>query len=109
MVAPGGGAGNTAAAFAQVKAVMDPLHKALAAFPVGSKEYKAVLAMLNAGSKVFGEAQEGNLVPAAVAQMAKAAQAGNSPLASVAPGMAAQPAPPPGGGAAPAAPPAMAA
>lgn len=99
MLSPGGGGGNMAAAVAQVKAVMGPLHQALAAFPVGTKEYKAVLRMLNAAGPVFGQAQEGNLVPAAITQMANAAKTGGSPLASVAPGL--KPAlPQPGGGAA---------
>ena len=86
MLSPGAGKGNAAASGAQVKAVMGPLHQALAAFPPGSKEYKAVLRALTSLEPIFGPPQEGNLVPAAVQQMGNAAQ-GNSPLASVAPGL----------------------
>lgn len=86
-IAPGSGAGNQAAAIAQVKALMSPLHKALAAFPVGSKEYKGTLKAVTALSSVFGQPQDGNLVPAAAQQIGQAAQSGSSPLASVAPGL----------------------
>ena len=99
MLSPGAGKGNAAASGAQVKAVMGPLHQALAAFPPGSKEYKAVLRALTSLEPIFGPPQEGNLVPAAVQQMGNAAQQGNSPLASVAPGL--KPAPPAGAGASP--------
>jgi hypothetical protein len=97
MMAPGSGAGNQAAAIAQVKAVMSPLHRALAAVPVGSKEYKGILAALRALAPIFGEAQDGNLVPAAVAQMGQAAKSGGSPLSAVAPGLQPQMTPPSGG------------
>lgn len=99
MLSPGAGKGNAAASGAQVKAVMGPLHQALAAFPPGSKEYKAVLRALTSLEPIFGPPQEGNLVPAAVQQMGNAAQQGSSPLASVAPGL--KPAPPAGAGASP--------
>lgn len=88
MMAGGAGKGNEAAAGAQVKAVMGPLHQALAAYPVGSKEYKGILRALTALQPIFGQAQDSNLVPAAVSQMANAAKTGSSPLASVAPGLA---------------------
>lgn len=108
MVSPGGGQGNMAAAVAQAKAVMPVLHRALAAFPVGSKEYKSALRALTALEPIFGAAQESNLVPAAVSQMANAAQTGQSPLASVAPGLK-QNIPGAGGAGAPSAAPPMAA
>lgn len=87
MISPGAGAGNQAAAVAQLKAIMSPMHRALAAFAVGSKEYRAVLSALKALSPIFGEAQDGNLVPAAAQQIMQAARSGQSPLASVAPGI----------------------
>lgn len=91
-MAPGGGAGNLAAAQAQVKACLDVLHKVLGAAPVGSKEYKSVLRALNALQPVFGGAEGGNLTQSAAQQMMTAAKGGQSPMASVAPGL--QPAAP---------------
>ena len=101
MLSPGGGEGNKAAALAQGKAIMPVLHRVLGALPVGSKEYQMVLRMLTDGAKVFGEPQEGNLIPAAVQQMGKAAAGGNSPLAAVAPGLKPAPIPPPSPASAP--------
>lgn len=108
-LAPGAGAGNHAAALAQGKVIMPVLLKILGALPVGSKEYNSVLRMISEGSKVFGEAQEGNLVPAGIAQLATAARNGSSPLSAVAPGLSPNLPPPPSGGATPAAAPSMAA
>ena len=99
MMAPGGGAGNAAAAGGMVKAILDPLHKILAAVPPGSKEYKAVLKAINALMPVFGGGGEGdNLKATAASQLMKGAQSGASPLASVAPGLSPAPMPAPGAG-----------
>ena len=98
MLSPGGGKGNFAAALAQGKAVMPILHQMLSAVPVDSKEYKAILKMITAGSSIFGAPQEGNLVPAAATQIANAAKTGGAPLAATAPGL--KPNVPPAAGAA---------
>lgn len=99
-VAPGAGAGNEAAASAMVNAAMPALHKALAAFPLGSEKYKAVHSAIKALFPVFGSPEEKSLVPAAISQMATANRAGG-PLASApAPGLTPAPAPSPGGAAA---------
>lgn len=93
--APGSGAGNSAAAVAQVKATMPVLYKTLSAFPPGSKENKAVLSAIQALNPIFAESGDKALVPAAIQQMAQAAKSGG-PLASApAPGIS--PAPLPGG------------
>ena len=95
VVSPGGGAGNGAAATAMMKAVMPAMHQALMAFPVGSKEYKAVLRALTSLTPIFGQAQERNLVPASLVQLAQAAKTGGPIASAPPPGLA--PAPPPGG------------
>ena len=91
MVSPGGGAGNEAAADAMIQTALPGLHKALSAYPVGSKKYAAVLNALRALTANFGKQQTEGLVPSAINQLAMAAK-GQSPL---------QAAPPPGAGAAP--------
>lgn len=83
MAAPGGGAGNTAAAVAMLKAIMPALYKVLMAFPPGSKENNAVMRALTALGPVFGKAEEQNMVPSAIAQLAQAAKGG--PLAAAPP------------------------
>lgn len=88
MLAPGGGAGNLAAAIAQVKAVMPILHRSLAAAPIGGKEYKHIIGAIKELAALVGEAQDGNLVPAAAQQIMQAAKSGAAPLAAVAPGVA---------------------
>jgi len=90
--APGSGAGNSAAAVAQIKAVLPVMFNTLSAFPAGSKEYKAVLSSVQALNPIFSEPDAKNLVPAAVQQMAMAAKGG--PLQSApAPGLANAPSP----------------
>ena len=109
MMAPGAGDGQLTAMRAMIKALMDPLHKALGAAPLGSREYKALLRAINALQPVFGGAAEGNLQPAAAQQLMRTANAGASPLANVAPGLQNSPPPPKPAAAAPTAPLPMAA
>ena len=87
MTAPGAGAGNEAAADAQIKASLPTLHKALAAYPVGSKKYAAVLNALRALTANFGKSDTESIVPAAIQQMMMNAKG---------PGAGAPPMPPPG-------------
>lgn len=70
MTAPGGGAGNEAAADAQIKAVLPTMHKALSAYPVDSKKYKGLLNALRALTANFGSSTTESIVPAAIQQMA---------------------------------------
>ena len=105
---PGGGAGNEAAADAMLKAMIPGLHKALGAYPVGSKKYAALLNAIRALTSNFGKESQDSLVPSAIEQMAMAAKS-SSPLpgatppgiAAAAPGAGAPP-----GGAPPSGPPA---
>lgn len=76
MAAPGGGAGNAAAAVAMLKAIVPTLYKLQSAFPFGSKENSAVQRALTALSPIAGKTEEDSLVPAAVQQMAMAAKGG---------------------------------
>lgn len=85
-VAPGGGAGQAAAAAAAVKAIMPVLHKALAAFEVGSKEYMAVSAATQKLAGTFAKPSGSNLVPAAIQQIAGAAKSGAPVMNPVAAG-----------------------
>lgn len=76
MTAPGGGEGNKAAAVAQLKAIIPTLYKIMAAFPPGSKENSAMLRAVTAMSPIAGKTEQNSLVPAAIQQMAAAAQSG---------------------------------
>jgi hypothetical protein len=100
VLAPGGGAGNMAAASGILKSVIPSLHQALQAFPVNSPQYKAVDRALAALTPTFGQQQGQNLVPAAILQQAQAAKSGQSPISNAMPPL--QPAPPPGASASPA-------
>ena len=102
-LAPGGGAGNEAAADALIQGILPAMHKALSAYPVGSKKYAAVLNALRALTANFGREQTQGLVPAAIMQMAQAAKGGTPMSAAPPPGIAPAPAPgaPPPGGAEP--------
>lgn len=93
MVAPGAGAGNQSAARAAIKSAMPAMHQALSAFPVGSKEYKAVMRAISSLLPVFGSSEGQSQVPAAIAQQAAAAKSGGR-LASAPPvGLAESPPP----------------
>lgn len=95
MMAPGAGAGNEAAADAVVKSLIPGLHKAMAAYPVGSKKYAAVLNALRALTANFGREESAPMVPAALQQLAMANKGGGPMQGAPPPGLA--PAPPPGG------------
>jgi hypothetical protein len=92
MSAPGGGAGNKAAAVSLVKAVMPTILRAAMAFDSGSKEQQALLRAAQALNPVFGKAGGDETVPAAVRQIAMNAQRGG-PMAN-APTSPIEPAPP---------------
>jgi hypothetical protein len=80
-----------------VKAILPGLHKALSAYPVGSKKYAAVLNALRALTANFGKEDQAAMVPAAIQQMAMAAK-GGGPLSQPAAPPGLQPAPVPGPG-----------
>jgi hypothetical protein len=92
-LAPGNGAGNEAAADAMVHAILPAMHKALSAYPVGSKKYAAVLNALRALTANFGKEQSSGMVPAAIMQMAQASKGGSPMGAAPPPGLAPAPAP----------------
>lgn len=94
VAAPGNGAGNEAAAIAQLKAIFPLLYKILSALKVGSESWTAVQNMIRDGGKVVGKTEENSLVPSAIQQMAMAAKGGGA-LKS-APPIAPQPAAPGG-------------
>lgn len=97
-LSPGGGAGNEAAADALIHAILPAMHKALSAYPVGSKKYAAVLNALRALTANFGKEQTGSMVPAAVMQMAQSAKGGTPMAAALPPGIAPAGGPGPAGG-----------
>ena len=55
MTSPGGGAGNEAAADAVVAAAIQALHKAMAAYPIGSKKYLATVHAVRALAPNFAK------------------------------------------------------
>ena len=94
---PGPGAGNEAAADATIKAIIPALHKALAAYQIGSKKYSACLNAIRALTANFGKEQTQPLVPAAIMQLAQAAKSGGPMATSSPPPIQPQPpAAPPG-------------
>jgi hypothetical protein len=109
MVSPGGGAGQKAAAMANIRAVMRALQVSMHAFEPGSKEFQGLMRAMSALNPLFGQAQAADLGPAAIRQMASAQGAAGGgpggPLAGAPPPGVASPAgarppmpPPPGGG-----------
>ncbi len=100
-LAPGDGAGNAAAADALVKAIIPALHKALSAYPIGSKQYKGVMRALSSLTAEFGQENKGSMVPAAIMQMAQAAKGGSPMAAAPPPGIAPAGGPGPAGGPSP--------
>lgn len=98
-LAPGDGAGNMAAADAMVKAIIPALHKALSAYPIGSKQYKGVMRALSSLTAEFGQENKQSMVPAAIMQMAQAAKGGTPMPGAPPPGIA--PTAGPGAGAEP--------
>lgn len=88
MVSPGGGAGNKAAAIASIKAVMKTLQVHLLAFEPGSRESQALMRSLSALNPIFGKAQDADLTPAAMRQMAQTQNPGGPLSAAPPPGIA---------------------
>lgn len=76
MAAPGGGAGNTAAAVAALKGAFPLMYKLLSAFPPGSEDWKNMSKIIEYGGKIVGKTQDESLVPSAIQQMAMAAKQG---------------------------------
>jgi hypothetical protein len=99
MLSPGGGAGNKAAAVAQIKAAHEALLIASMAFESGGKEQNAVLEAVRS-LRIFGKAEGTNLVPAALATMAQANKQGQLSAAPP-PGLVSNNSPPPGMGSPP--------
>lgn len=89
-VSPGGGAGQSAAASASIKAIMPILHKSLSAFEVGSKEYMSVMGAIQKLTGTFSKPSGSNLVPAALQQIMGAAKSGAPPMNPVAAGATGQ-------------------
>lgn len=77
-LAPGDGAGNEAAADATIKSVLPTLHKALLAYPVGSKKYSGLLNALRALTSNFGKEDSAALTPAAAQQITQSAKMGGA-------------------------------
>lgn len=91
MVAPGAGAGNTAAAKGIVGQAVKLLVSGMAAFPFNTPEFKAINEALDKLTKHFGKQEDESLVPATIQQLAGAAKSGAPALQSVAPPLAAAP------------------
>lgn len=72
MAAPGGGAGNTAAAVNAIKGIMPLLLKLLTAFPVGKEDWNEVQTAVKSLGKIAGRTPDESAVPAAIRQMALA-------------------------------------
>lgn len=86
VTAPGGGAGNEAAATASVKSAIDILSPQLANFPFGSEKYDSLYKALGALKKTFGGAESKSIVPSAIQQMALASKNGSPIMKPPAPG-----------------------
>lgn len=91
VAAPGGGAGNEASARAKLKGAAPMMYQLLAAFPVGTEDWKNMMDIVKAVGKIVGSTENESLVPSAIQQMALAAKQGG-PLKS-APPVGIQPAP----------------
>jgi len=101
MTAAGAGAGQEAAADAIIVMVLQGLHKAMAAYPIGSKKYLASMHAIRALAPNFAGQETQQMVPGAVQQMALAARRGGGPMQAAPPPGIAPAALPPGGGAPP--------
>jgi hypothetical protein len=71
-LSPGDGAGRRAAAVQSVKTLLEPLLVATMAFEPGSKEQQALIRAVQSLNPIFGKAQPGGMVPAALQSMAQA-------------------------------------
>lgn len=65
MVAPGGGAGNIAAAKGLISKAYDVILSVIGAFPNGSKEQKSLISALNSMHPLFGTAESASTGTAA--------------------------------------------
>jgi hypothetical protein len=97
MVSPGGGAGNQAAALANIKACMRTMQMSMLAYEPGSKEFQGLMRALSALNPLFGESKGGDLAPAALRQMAATQNPGGPLAGAPPPGIASAPLPPSGG------------
>jgi hypothetical protein len=100
MVSPGGGAGNQAAAMANIKACMRTMQMSMLAYEPGSKEFQGLMRALSALNPLFGESKGPDVTPAAMRQMAQTQNPGGPLAGAPPPGIASAalpPAPPPGG------------
>jgi hypothetical protein len=107
MVAPGGGAGNQAAATAMVSKAFDVLKAVFQGFPNGSKEQQAVMRAMTALNPLFGTDKAAELSGAAGRQLSAMGAPGNPLAGTPSPGIQSAPMPPPAGAAGPAGPGAM--
>jgi hypothetical protein len=74
-----------------VRAIIPGLHKALAAYQIGSKKYSAVLNAIRALTANFGKEQQSSAVPAALLQLGQAARTGSPLPSSPPPGITPRP------------------
>ncbi len=95
MVSPGGGAGNKAAAMANIKAVMRTLQMSMMAYEPGSKEFQGLMRALSALNPLFGQPSGSDLGPAALRQMAQTQNPGGPLAGAPPPGVVSAPLPPP--------------
>jgi hypothetical protein len=95
MVSPGGGAGNKAAAMANIKAVMRTLQMSMMAYEPGSKEFQGLMRALSALNPLFGQPSGADLGPAAIRQMGQTQGAGGPLAGGPPPGVASAPPPAP--------------
>jgi hypothetical protein len=100
MVAPGGGAGNQAAAGALVSKAFDVLKAVFAGFPNGSKEQQAVMRAMSALNPLFGTEKAAETSGAAGRQMVAMGAPGNPLAGTPSPGIQSAPPPMPPAGAA---------
>ncbi|HEX8811706.1 MAG TPA: hypothetical protein VF742_06915 [Terracidiphilus sp.] len=87
-MSPGAGAGNEAAAVADIMGAIPMLTKHLNSFPLGDKRRQALMQAVMRLESQFGKSNDEALTPAAMTRMTRAAQAPGGPAR---PGM-----PPPG-------------
>lgn len=75
-LSPGGGAGQEAAAIADIKMAIPLLTKSINAFPVGDKRKQALLRAVQALESNFGKQEHDGLMPAAAQRITQAAKMG---------------------------------
>ena len=94
MVSPGGGAGNKAAAMANIKAVMRTLQMSMMAYEPGSKEFQGLMRALSALNPLFGQPSGADLGPAAIRQISQTQNVGGPLAGAPPPGVVSAPLPP---------------